>query len=213
MQTVASGTRFGRLVVSSCSRGYDGRPWTECACDCGSHATVRLKSLKNGETKSCGCLRIESAAARHMTHGQSVRGKHGETREYLAWQAMRARVTSTRPKWVKSYSSRGITVCERWRSFENFFSDMGTKPSPKHSIDRKNNDGNYEPGNCKWSTAIEQARNKRPIIGASGVPGVWPKGKRWRSTIRRGGKRVNLGCFSTKEEASAAYQRAVEQCT
>ena len=83
------------------------------------------------------------------------------TPEYRAWTGMRYRCrTQTSEEW-SCYGGRGIIVCERWDRFENFFSDMGGRPSPKHSIERINNDGNYEPGNCKWATCVEQNRNNR----------------------------------------------------
>ena len=96
---------------------------------------------------------------RPLKHGQATRSR--KTSEYGTWQAMIRRCESPKATDYEHYGGRGIAVCERWRSFENFFADMGPKPSPKHSIDRDDNNADYEPRNCRWSTAKEQARNRR----------------------------------------------------
>ena len=123
-----------------------------CQCDCGKEVIVRGASLTTGNTKSCGCLTTANA----VTHGKS------RTDEYKAWGTMLQRCTNPRATGFDRWGGRGITVCERWRrSFENFLVDLGPKPSPQHSIDRINNDGNYEPGNCRWATKQEQIWNSR----------------------------------------------------
>jgi hypothetical protein len=95
---------------------------------------------------------------RSRTHGESNRNK---TKEYRTWLHMRGRCNTPTDLKFKDYGGRGITVCERWNSYENFLSDMGRAPSPKHSLDRKENSGNYEPVNCRWATTIEQTNNTR----------------------------------------------------
>jgi len=167
------GSRFGRLVVIGAAPvGKDGRSQFLLRCDCGAEVVRPSKRLKNGSTQSCGCLFLELAAARlaeakaalgrptRQTHGEAARNRLSP--EYIAWRGMIARCEN--PKWhaYHRYGGRGIIVCDRWRtSFENFLSDMGRKPSSGHSIDRwPNPDGNYEPSNCRWATAVEQARNK-----------------------------------------------------
>lgn len=144
---------FGRLTVIS----YSGRhnKWV-CLCSCGSEKTIQSGCLVSGNTRSCGCLRRELAAKQMTTHGMSRRP------EYFIWRGMLARCENAKRSSFADYGGRGISVCARWKkSFENFFKDMGSRPTEGHSIDRINNSGNYEPSNCKWSTREEQGRNKR----------------------------------------------------
>jgi hypothetical protein len=134
----------------------DGRTVVECACSCGRMVRVRKSNLENGNTSSCGCLRKELQSERNTTHGQS------RSPEYRIWESMRRRCTDPKTVGFENYGGRGITVCERWRtSFEAFFEDMGRRPSARHTIDRLDSNGNYEPGNCEWRTMIEQQNNKR----------------------------------------------------
>lgn len=152
------GNKYGRLTVQEFfgyAGNYRGPTW-RCLCECGATCIVSRSNLKRGHTKSCGCLSRELAAARKTTHG----GRH--LVEYTIWRAMNRRCHSVNATSFKYYGGRGITVCEEWRnSFEAFYRDMGPRPSDKHSIDRINNDGNYEPGNCRWAVWEEQGANKR----------------------------------------------------
>ncbi len=152
-----SGLKFGRLRVLSRVVVADNRPYWHCLCDCGTMITVRSKSLRSGNTKSCGCLHLETNRTNRVTHGMSY------TPEYRIWCHMLGRCNNPKSSDFKYYGGRGIRVCNRWsQSFADFYSDVGPRPSPKHSIDRINNDKNYEPINCKWSTHSEQMKNRRP---------------------------------------------------
>lgn len=152
------GQRFGRLVVQSLASRKPIK-WM-CLCDCGRLKAIARSALRKGKgrtsTLSCGCIQREITTRRLSTHGLSWR------QEYSAWRAMKRRCTQPKsPNW-KDYGGRGISVCEAWRSsFAAFIADMGQRPSAAYSIERRNVNGNYEPSNCYWATAGEQANNKR----------------------------------------------------
>jgi hypothetical protein len=146
------GQRFGRLEVTARSERRDSNKsvlWV-CKCECGEIIEVRTASLINGHTQACGG---------HKQAGY-IHGGTG-TPEYWSWRKMKDRCYNPKQKGYHRYGGRGIIVCHRWiNSFENFLKDMGKKPSPEHSIERKNTDMMYEPTNCKWGTEEEQANNK-----------------------------------------------------
>jgi len=152
-----AGRVFGTWHVEDvASVAKNGAVRWNCVCECGSRSVVEAAKLLGGGSRSCGCRP-------HSTHGAT----RGEQRapEYEAWLHMRRRCNDPQDPGYQAYGGRGISVCERWLKFENFLTDMGPKPTAAHSIDRyPNNDGNYEPGNCRWATAPEQARNRRSNI-------------------------------------------------
>jgi hypothetical protein len=143
--------RFGRLTVVEYQ---GGRLWL-CVCDCGNAKFIEGYSLRNGLTTSCGCFHKEVISAKHFKHGKCG------TRTYKSWATMIQRCTNPRSPRYFDWGGRGITVCERWRDFRNFLADMGECP-PKLTIERVDNNGNYEPGNCHWVTQAVNNRNKRP---------------------------------------------------
>jgi hypothetical protein len=126
-----------------------------CLCDCNKRFTTSKFHLLNGGTKSCGCWKPDMAKAR-VVHSHNRRG--GRSATYTTWAGMMNRCYNPKTPHYNRYGGRGIHVCDRWHNFENFLMDMGERPTDM-SIERKNNDGNYEPGNCKWATDGEQSRN------------------------------------------------------
>jgi hypothetical protein len=145
-------------------------------CTCGAVVAKPRRDVNAGKIRSCGCLNNEMRLARFTRHGAATRSN--KSGAYQSWSAMKSRCANPKNKDFKHYGGRGISVCQRWLdSFSAFLEDMGQRPSPKHSIDRINNDGNYEPSNCRWVTQAEQCQNQR---------------KRRKAPLRPRGERGNV---------------------
>lgn len=158
-----TGMVFGRLTVLLCTGSKNGSRTTwNCKCECGSSTDLPANALKSGNTSSCGCLARDThralLIAKNTSHGLS------QSKTYSIWSGMQQRCFNKKRSNYKRYGGRGITVCERWRLFENFLSDMGPCPTSQHTLERKENDGNYAPGNCIWATRNQQCRNTRRNI-------------------------------------------------
>lgn len=188
-----SGLHFGRWTVLR----FLGREGTTsywlCRCECGIETRVGARNLKNGTSTSCGCWMREKAAARNRTHGYAGRP------EYQAWEGLIARCTRVKHKSYANYGGRGITVCERWRKFENFIVDVGPRPISKrtpYTLERVDNSKGYEPGNVIWAIYKKQARNRRNnhLVTYSGetrclaefIEILGLDGERVRSRLKRG---------------------------
>jgi len=152
-----TGMRFSRLLVKSeaCKTKYNNSAWN-CQCDCGNEIIVPGPYLRQGDTKSCGCLKRDTSKNRNTTHGLS------QTDEFKTLARIKTRCFNRNSKDYPNYGGRGITICSEWiNSPETFVRDVGLKPSKKHSLDRINVNGNYEPGNVRWATPFQQANNNR----------------------------------------------------
>lgn len=157
---VTAGVNFGRLTTLGPVMTWvnaKGRihHWWLCRCACRTEKWMRSSLLISGASQSCGCLQKELASARMSVHGRS------KEPEYASWSSMKKRCDSTSHSRYDLYGERGITYCQRWASYDSFLADMGRKPSMKHSLDRIDTNGNYEPSNCRWATDEMQANNKR----------------------------------------------------
>ena len=192
------GKRFGRLVVIKESKKSGRSIYWKCKCDCGNFKIIQGRHLRSGDIKSCGCLKKELSMKRYTTHGMR------DSPEYQSWKSMLHRCNNKNCLDYESYGGRGVSVCQRWTKFANFYTDMGSRPEGK-TLDRfPDNKGNYEPGNCRWGSAIEQSRNRRiPKNNKTGIMGVsWnEQTKKYRVSIKANYKSYTVGRCNTLEQA------------
>lgn len=164
-----TGQKFGRWTAVAFVPVPRGRSKWECVCSCGSKGLVPLCDLRSGKSKSCGCYAALRSAECNTTHGEGSTNKARRVREHGIWLSMLDRCRNPKTKRWHRYGGRGIRVCDRWLDYSNFLADMGRCPEQDSSIERINNDGDYEPGNCIWAPARVQnrntCRNKHVVIG------------------------------------------------
>lgn len=197
-----TGQRFGRLIViqriPSC--GID--TYWLCACDCGQNSEVNAHNLNSGNSTSCGCLHREKAREQNTTHGLTY------TPEYNTWRGMVDRCTNPNHSSYARYGGRGITIDPSWRSFEQFYADMGPRPSG-FTIERHDNDKSYSAQNCYWATPTIQARNRRPRYN-----GLCKRGHPLK--VRPSGRRVCSICHNRQRQnknATAQHTGSITEPT
>jgi len=193
------GQKFGRLLVVSKSQKTDssGNLHWDCVCECGNKKIVVGFSLIQGATTSCGCYHKEVITKHNMTRSTT----------YMAWARMKTRCLCKDFKQYDDYGGRGITVCERWMNFENFYDDMGEKPKGKYQLDRINVNGNYEPGNCRWAIGSVNSHNRRPNKNStSKYKGVYwvVSEQRWVARCKKEDKAM-IKRLKTEKEAAIKY--------
>lgn len=205
-----TGRKFGMLMVlgRAARAGAGTDAWWLCRCECGQTVAACGSQLRRSVKTSCGCSRFK--------HGQA-----NQTPEYHAWEGMKQRCLNPSNAGYERYGGRGITVCDRWMEFGNFYVDMGSRPGPEYSIDRINVYGNYEPGNCRWATPLEQQRNTRQAVRQRAASelllrgGYWPQRPDFSRACMRGdadARRIvwwRAASFATVARAAPEEQKAV----
>lgn len=192
-----TGERYGKLVVTTYV-GQDTKRQSiwDCQCDCGKTTIVTRSSLISGHTRSCGCIF-------HKAGGDASNHNGKRAPEYSVWAGMKRRCNNPNEKNYPNYGGRGIRVCQRWQySYPDFLADVGRRPGPEYSLDRIDNDGDYEPGNVRWATAKEQVANRRAI----------PK-RSWRQAAKHAYAVVDDFESVLSDYTGAPYVVAVDSCT
>ena len=196
------GETYGRLTIVADAKDRGTARYVRCKCECGTEKDVRLGNLVTGKVTSCGCLVKELGRARK---------KHGKAHsaEWSVWKNIIRRCTKPKDKAYHHYGGRGITVCDEWLVFENFWRDMGDRPSPDMQIDRVDNEKGYSKDNCRWASRTENMHNRRIYKNnSSGVKGVMRNGKNWHAELKINGEKVLSKTFTKIEDAIAARKAA-----
>lgn len=195
------------MLVANENLGYKKR-YGLYKCDCGKEFKTQMYSVKQGHTKSCGCLQKKVTTQRNRKHGKR------NHRLYNVWNNMMTRCYNQNHKDYSYYGLRGIKVCKEWHNIENFINDMYPTFQNGLTLDRKNNDGNYEPSNCRWANIYIQNRNTRVLrsTNKSGYRGVsWSSNcKKWRARCHHHGKEIVIGYFEDAKDAGKAYDKFID---
>jgi hypothetical protein len=169
-----TGRTFIRWTVIKLSHFHNGHTYWKCRCSCGELKTIQALSLRNGKSTSCGCLKREKASVQSFKHGLSNHPL------YSTWLAMKSRCEKPDDQAYPRYGERGISVCARWQSLANFIADVGPRPSPEYTLERKNNNRGYKPSNCIWATMKDQSNNRKGNLaikykGQTKTVGQWAR--------------------------------------
>lgn len=206
--TVKPGDKYNKLtVVSYVGKNKYGKKLFRFRCDCGNEKIMIGTTVKNGYSKSCGCISSMKSKKRLTTHG------FVNTKVYRSWSTMKNRCDNPNYEHYHRYGGRGVTYDKNWSEFENFLADMGEPPTPKHQLDRIDNDGNYTKDNCRWVTPSENCNNRKIYPNATGYTGVNFKKhiNKYQSVFYHNRKSYYVGVFTTPEEAYDARVEAIKK--